>query len=112
MLNISDFSLFCKNCNPPEKSYPLLFQQPPLKGEVLSSPPLLKIWYKVQPPPPPSRKRGCTLCYCLYIKKKIRCVLLPICILSHLTYKMKIEINGQIASPLKLKTHSLTLYTV
>ena len=45
-LNISDFSLFffCKNSNPPEKSYPLFSSNLPLKAEVLSSPPFLKIW--------------------------------------------------------------------
>ena len=41
-LNISDFNLFlCENCNPPEKAPPLS-QQPPLKVEVLSSPPFFE----------------------------------------------------------------------
>ena len=48
-LNISDFNLFlCENCNPPEKSHPLSLSNPPLKVEVLSSHPFLKIWLKVQ----------------------------------------------------------------
>ena len=39
--------------SPPEKSHPPLSQQPPLKFEVLSSPPppFFKIWLKVEPPP-------------------------------------------------------------
>ena len=42
-LNVSDFSLFlCKNCNPLEKSHRPLTQQPPLKIEVLSSPPTVE----------------------------------------------------------------------
>ena len=42
-LNVSDFSLFlCKNCNPLEKSHRPLTQQPPLKIEVLSSPPIFE----------------------------------------------------------------------
>ena len=52
-LNISDFNLFlCENCNPPEKSHSLSLRNPPLKVEVLSSHPFLKIWLMVQPPPP------------------------------------------------------------
>ena len=44
---------------PPEKSHPPLSQRPPLKVEVLSSPPFLKIWLEAQPPPPPlDRKDG------------------------------------------------------
>ena len=42
-LNISGFNLsffFIKIATPPEKSYHPLFQQPPFKVEVLSSPPL------------------------------------------------------------------------
>ena len=36
----------------PEKSHPALSQQPPLKVEVLSSPPpFSKIWLEAQPPP-------------------------------------------------------------
>ena len=50
-LNISDFNLFlCENCIPLKKS-PSLSQQPPLKVEVLSSPPpFLKIWLEAQTP--------------------------------------------------------------
>ena len=53
-LNISDFNLFFKGkLQPPsplEKSHPLFPSNPPLKVEVLSSPPLfLKIWFEVQP---------------------------------------------------------------
>ena len=46
-LNISDFSFFCKNCNPhppppptPYKGHIPLSQQPPQKIGILSSPPL------------------------------------------------------------------------
>ena len=43
-LNISDFSLYflVKMAIPPEKSYPLFSSNPPLKVEVLSSPPFWK----------------------------------------------------------------------
>ena len=37
---------------------PPLSQQPPLKFEVLSSPPFLKIWFEAQTAPPPCRKGG------------------------------------------------------
>ena len=41
---------------PPEKSHPLFPSNPPLKVEVLSSPPpLLEIWLETQPPPPAER---------------------------------------------------------
>ena len=41
-LNISDFDLFlCENCNPLNKGTPLFPSKPPLKVEVLSSPPSL-----------------------------------------------------------------------
>ena len=43
--NISDFSFFIffvKIATSPEKSYPSLFQQPPLKVEVLSSHPFFE----------------------------------------------------------------------
>ena len=50
--------------------------------------------------------------YCLYIKKKTRCVSLSIYIFSLLIYKMKDEINSQIAFPQRLKMYSLTLYAV
>ena len=68
-LYISDFNLFLyENCNPPEKSCPLLPSNPPLKVEFLSSPPFLKIWLEAQPLPPPSpcRKGGCPLCISRY----------------------------------------------
>ena len=48
----------------PQKSHPPLSQQPPLKVEVLSSPPFFKIWLEAQPPPPPpplAERWGCTL---------------------------------------------------
>ena len=50
--------------------------------------------------------------YCLYIKKKTRCVSLSIYIFSYLTCKMKNEINNQIIFPQRLKMYSLTLYAV
>ena len=43
---------------PPEKSHLLLSQQLPLKIEVLSSPPFLKIWLEVQPSPLALQKEG------------------------------------------------------
>ena len=45
-LIISDFSLFffAKIATFPEKSYSPIFQQPPLKIEVLSNLPFLKMW--------------------------------------------------------------------
>ena len=65
-LNVPGFSssFYLKIAIPHEKS------QPPLKAEVLSSPPFLKIWFEVQPLPllSPRRKRGgrgggqCTSC--------------------------------------------------
>ena len=62
-LNISDFNLFFKGkLQPPsplEKSHPLFPSNPPLKVEVLSSPPLfLKIWFEVQPLPSQQKGRG------------------------------------------------------
>ena len=39
----------------PEKGNPLFLSKPPIKVEVLSSSPLLKIWLEVQPSPPPHR---------------------------------------------------------
>ena len=57
-LNISDFNLLCDNCTPSRKKSPPLSQQPPLKVEVLSSPPFLKIWLEVQPPLPPPQQKG------------------------------------------------------
>ena len=39
-----------KSQPPPEKKSPPLSQQPPLKVEVLSSTPFLKIWLQAQPP--------------------------------------------------------------
>ena len=62
-LNISDFNLFFMwKLQPPWKKSPPLSQQPPLKVEVLSSPPLFKIWLEAQPLPPHLAERGCTLC--------------------------------------------------
>ena len=70
-LDISSFSLFLyKNCNLPlKKVTPLFPSNPTVKIEVLSSPPLLKIGWKVQPP---SRKGGggCTLWDWLVIFRK------------------------------------------
>ena len=44
-LNISDLSLFlCKNSNRLKKVTPLLPSNPSLKIEILSCPPILKIW--------------------------------------------------------------------
>ena len=42
---------------PLKKVTPLFLSNPPLKVEVLSSPPFLKIWLEAQPPPPPERGR-------------------------------------------------------
>ena len=50
--NISDFNYFLK---------PPCSQQPPLKVEVLSSPPFLKIWFTSPPTPPPAERGECTL---------------------------------------------------
>ena len=51
---------------PPEKSHPPLSQRPPLKVEVLSSPPFLKIWLEAQPPPPSTERMGVpTMLICL-----------------------------------------------
>ena len=50
-LNISDFNFFCVwKLHPPGKSHLLFPSSPPLKFEVLSSPPFLKIWLEIQPP--------------------------------------------------------------
>ena len=64
-LFLSDFNFFCvKIATPPplkkEKSHPLFPSNPPLKDEVLSKPPFLKIWLEVQPstPHPPPAERG------------------------------------------------------
>ena len=59
-LNISDFNIFfCENCNPPEKKVtPYFPATSPLKVEVLSSPPFLKIWLEVQPPKAAARGSG------------------------------------------------------
>ena len=43
---------------PPEKIHHPLSQQPPLKVEVLSSPPFLKIWLEAQAPPPTAERFG------------------------------------------------------
>ena len=45
----------------PEKGHPLFLSKPPIKVEVQSSSPLLKIWLEAQlppPPPPPQAGRG------------------------------------------------------
>ena len=47
-LKISDFS-YVTTATLPEKGYISLYHQPPLKSEILSSPPLLKIRKKAQP---------------------------------------------------------------
>ena len=39
---------------PPQKSHTVFPSNPPLKAEVLSSPPFLKIWLGARTPPPPS----------------------------------------------------------
>ena len=60
-LNISDFNFFyVKVATHPEKSHPLFPGNPPLKIEVLSSPPppFSKIWLEAQPPSPAERG-GC-----------------------------------------------------
>ena len=47
--------LLGKNCNPSpplKKVNPLFPTNPLIKIKVLSSPPFLKIWLEVQPPPP------------------------------------------------------------
>ena len=46
---------------PLEKVTPLFPTKPPLKIKVLSSPPFRKFGRRLNPPPSPSRKRGCTL---------------------------------------------------
>ena len=75
-LFLSDFNFFCvKIATPPplkkEKSHPLFPSNPPLKDEVLSKPPFLKIWPEVQPSTPPPAERGeggeCTLCIIIII---------------------------------------------
>ena len=64
-LNIPYF--LSKNCplpSPPEKSHPLILSDPPVKAEVLPSPPFLKVWSEFHPhpsPPTPSRNQGA--CY-------------------------------------------------
>ena len=45
----------------PEKSHPLFPSNPPLKVEVLSSHPSLKIWLEAHTPPPLPERGGCTL---------------------------------------------------
>ena len=60
--NISDFDFSCDNCTSPRKKSPALSQQPPLKVEVLPSPPFLKFGWRLNPFP--LRKGGgeCTPC--------------------------------------------------
>ena len=54
-LNISDFNLLlCENCNPRLIKVTPVSQQSPLKVEVLSSIPFMKIWLEAQPPLPPT----------------------------------------------------------
>ena len=58
-LNISYFNfLYVKIATPPEKSHPLFPSNPPLKAEVLSSPPFLKTWLEAQPPSPLQKGGG------------------------------------------------------
>ena len=47
-----------KIATPLKKVTPLFPSNPPLEIEILSSPPLLKIWLEAQLPPPPGRKGG------------------------------------------------------
>ena len=58
--NISDFNyfFFVELAAPPKKSHLLFPSNLPLKVEVLSSPPFLKIWLEVQPPLPPPQQKG------------------------------------------------------
>ena len=67
LLNISCFNLFfiflCVKIAiypppPPWKKSPPVCPQPPLKVEVLSNPPFLKIWSEVQSPPPQQKTGG------------------------------------------------------
>ena len=52
-LNISDFNLLCDHCTlPSEKVTPHFPSNPPLKVEVLSSPPFFKIWFRGSTPLP------------------------------------------------------------
>ena len=62
------FYFLCENCDPPEKSHPLLSKQPPSKSWGLVKPPFLKIWLEAQPPSPPApfRKERCTLCILIF----------------------------------------------
>ena len=48
----------CKNYNPPEKGHPLFPINPPLKTEILSSPPFLKIGTRFTHPTSPPAERG------------------------------------------------------
>ena len=62
-LNIPDFNLFlCENCNPlpppPEKIHPLFPSNPPLKVEVQTNLPFLKIWLEAHPSPLQNRGWG------------------------------------------------------
>ena len=66
------FYFLCENCDPPEKSHPLLSKQPPSKSWGLVKPPFLKIWLEAQPhtshlPSPRHFRKGrCTLCILLF----------------------------------------------
>ena len=66
LLNISDFNFFfyvkiCIHPPPPWKKPSPLSQQPPLKVEVLSSPPFWKFCFKSNPLPHPAEKEECIL---------------------------------------------------
>ena len=57
-LNISDFNYFYVKIAPPllERVIPFFPSNSPLKVEILSSPPFLKILLETQPPLPPRQK--------------------------------------------------------
>ena len=65
LLNISDFNfVFMWKLHPPPspwKKSPPLSQQPPLKVEVMSSPPFWKFCFKSNPPPFLAEKEECIL---------------------------------------------------
>ena len=49
-INISDLFVFRLHPLPLEKGHPMFPNNPPLKTEILSSLPFLKIWWEAQPP--------------------------------------------------------------
>ena len=58
-LNISDFIFYAKTAPPPPgKKSPHLFRHPPLKTEILSSAPFLKMWLLSPNPSLPQQIRG------------------------------------------------------